>query len=92
MSGHRWEVSIKQGEEGMEGKTFQEEERTYSHLQGKKEYSVLGWSKWFSHQEHMLCWDLGLEDTVGELAGDMASEIGQSWLTRGLAYHTKKYL
>lgn len=35
-SGHRWEVFIPHGEERVEGKTFLEGGRNYSHLEARK--------------------------------------------------------
>ena len=46
-SGHRWEAFMPHGEERVEGQTFLEEGRNYTHLQRQERIVCLGWSKWF---------------------------------------------
>lgn len=45
-SGHRWEAFMPHGEERVEGQTFLEEGRNYTHLQRQERIVCLGWSKW----------------------------------------------
>lgn len=92
-SGYRWEVFMSHGEERVEGKAFLEERRNYPHLQRQERIVCLGWSKWFKSSGGYCMLGWRTRGYCGEnLRETWTSEIGQSWVTRGLVYHTKKYL